>query len=111
MRKNKVKQKRNKNSEFQCLNMDELAMMQDDSLCELVRNLEHSIEHENDTQWYEIELSYVKREQQIRRSRISAHNEYLKQLSLEDEAERKLEETLPYADLDNSAFIFWNRFV
>jgi uncharacterized small protein (DUF1192 family) len=60
------------------INMDDLALMSDDelsqraSLCENERNRTW-----NQAPW-EIEIAYVRREQQIRRTGTDMHQEYLK---------------------------------
>lgn len=89
-------------------NIDALATMSDDDLGSLTRRLWDDREKvldssaRFDTRPWDEELSYVKREQQIRRQRHEAHEKWLKELELEHSRQ---EINLPTADLDNSAFV------
>lgn len=94
------------------LNMDELAMFTDDILLEKLQTLEAErdrvLEARQDPRLWEIEAAYIRREMQLRRTRHIQHNEYLQQLDREAQEAAALENKYPVADLDNSAFMFFN---
>lgn len=96
------------------INMDDLAIMQDDELAELLHSL---IESRNtvfkarsgSTRFLEEEICYAKRELQARRKRRELHDKFLKDQELESETAKLAEDQLPVADLDNVDFVqAWN---
>lgn len=93
------------------INSDVIALMTDDELYTRLISLESeraaAISLRLDPKLWEIEASYVKREQQIRQERIRQHDEFLLSCS-EQEQFIEDEERYPVADLDNRAFMFWN---
>lgn len=90
------------------IDMDTLATMSDEELMERFKSLDAdmaSVAHEDydATKPWEEELSYVRREQLIRRGRRDAHERYLSRLDNDHYSES--EASLPVADLDNSSFL------
>lgn len=87
--------------------IDVLNLMLDEDLISRLRALDEDrnkvIEERGETRPWDEEIAYVRREQQLRRTRREAHMEFLRQ---EQEAFEKLEASLPVADLDNSAFVY-----
>jgi hypothetical protein len=88
------------------VNVDDLAVQSDDELINWLRILEDDrvkvLEACLEPKQWEEEISYIRRELQIRRARREAHDNYVKQF------ERKFvesEEDLPVADLDNTYFL------
>lgn len=67
----------------------------------LNEGLDSSTRYGHDVQPWEVEIAYVRREQQIRRQRREAFDVYVN--GLEHDYDRS-EAGLPVADLDNSAF-------
>lgn len=94
------------------LNMDVIATMLDDELMERLRNLEierdRVLEGRRDPQPWEVEAAYVRRELQLRRQRHAIHEQYDAELAREAREAQRQEDRYPVADLDNSAFMFWN---
>jgi ElaB/YqjD/DUF883 family membrane-anchored ribosome-binding protein len=92
--------------------MDLIGTMTDDELLERLRMLEADRERVLDARFdpaaWEIEAAYVRRELQLRRTRHNLHEEYLQQLDYEAREAQRMEDRYPVADLDNSAFMFWN---
>lgn len=88
-------------------NMDALAVMQDDELLQRLRGLEdgrlQAFDSHIDTRPWEEELAYVRREQQLRRRRREAHEEYVRRV--EDEY-ALVESQLPAGDFDNLAYVY-----
>lgn len=93
-------------------NMDELATMTDDVLVERLRSLETDrekvLDAKCDSRQWEVELSYIRRELQLRRTRHFLHEAYLNGLDREAADQARLENQYPVADLDNSEFMFFN---
>jgi hypothetical protein len=94
----------------QQVNMDTLGGMSDEDLINHLRSLHEGLDHAYETRGnsrlWEEEIAYVRREQQIRRERRAAHDAYIRTL----EREFAISEAgLPVADLDNSAFLEFNR--
>lgn len=96
----------------QVINMDEIAVMSDETLLEKLRGLEADrdkvMEEKYDTHLWEVEAAYVRRELSLRRTRHNLHDDYLRSLEREAQELLALENRYPVADLDNSAFMFWN---
>lgn len=92
------------------VNMDVLAAMSDEELNTHLRSINEVMdtvyEHRIDARSWEEEIAYVRREQQIRRARRESHEKYVRQLEREF---TESEAGLPVADLDNSAFLEFNR--
>lgn len=88
-------------------NMDDLAVMLDEDLIGRLRSLEdmknQAYEAHVDTRPWEEEIAYIRREQQIRRTRRDNHMDYVRKY--EDEFNRS-EASLPAGDFDNSAFVY-----
>ena len=90
--------------------MDALGGMSDEDLINHLRSLHDGLDHAYETRGnnrpWEEEIAYVRREQGIRRDRRAAHDTYIRTL----EREFAISEAgLPVADLDNSAFLEFNR--
>lgn len=89
-------------------NIDTLATMSDDDMMSLSRRLHDDRDKvldasvRLDTRPWDEELAYLKREQQIRRSRHEAHERWLREQEIEHSRQ---EINLPTADLDNSSFV------
>lgn len=93
------------------VNMDDLAVMTDDVLLDRLRSLEASkerMESRADAKPWEVEVAYVRRELNQRRQRHQLHDDYLHNLDLEAAELAAIENSYPVADLDNSAFLFFN---
>jgi hypothetical protein len=91
-------------------NMDDLSALQDE---ELIRRLDtlhegrgHFLKARTSAQPWEEEICFIKRELQLRRGRRAAHDEYSKQVDVDNRASQRDEKWLPAADLDNSKFMF-----
>ena len=93
-------------------NADELGIMVDEDLIAKLHALEAErdkvIDAKCDPRPWEEESCYIKRELQIRRHRRELHDEYLRELDRENEEAKRLEDSYPVADLDNSAYMFWD---
>jgi len=89
--------------------MDVLGTMQDEDLVLRLRalNEDHARAYESgrDTYPWEVEIAYVRREQQIRRIRRDNHAEITRLAEIEF---RRLEESLPVADIEqnNAPFVY-----
>jgi len=87
------------------VSMDVIAYMSDDDLVLRLRSLEEDMsrvfEARMDTTMWEVEIAYIRREQQLRYRRHPIHVAYMNRLSREF---MESEIGLPVADLDNSAF-------
>lgn len=85
---------------------DQLALLSDEDLMLRHRHLEddrHKVLNAGlDVRLWEDELAYVKREQQVRRERRTAHEQYV--AGLDADYQHRPESSLPVADLDNSCF-------
>lgn len=88
------------------VSVDVTAVISDDELVNRVRYLEddrqRAVDANVDPKPWEEEISYLRREMQIRRGRREAHDNYVKMLEIELARE---EANLPVADLDNSRFL------
>jgi hypothetical protein len=88
------------------LNMDVMATMLDEDLVKRLCSLEDDrmkvLGSCDDSQSWEVELAYVRRELQIRRERRAAHERYVRLIEREHS---ESEANLPVADLDNSYFL------
>ena len=86
---------------------DVLGAMLDEDLVVRLRALDDDkgkvYESHLDTRPWEEEIAYIRREQQIRRTRRDTHSEYVRKA--EDEFAR-IEASLPAGDFDNSAFVY-----
>ena len=86
--------------------IDVLATVSDEEMINRLRSYEESrqrvIDNHQDPRPWEEEISYIKRELQIRRSRRDAHEQYVKKLEQEYS---NCEKNLPMADLDNTNFL------
>jgi len=86
-------------------NVDELGIALEEDLFASLRSLEEGrqkvIDVHMDPRPWEEELAYVKRELQMRKIRREAHSKYLDMTDDYSESEANL----PFADLDNSAFL------
>lgn len=89
------------------INSDVLATMQDNELAQRYRTLDddrlRAQELGYSTQPWEVELAYVKREQQIRNSHRAIHAEIMRQEQLDF---HDSEASLPSGDMDNFAFVY-----
>ena len=89
------------------INMDVLSVMQDKDLATRHRDIDEervlAQEMGYSTLQWEVELAYIKREQQIRNERRQAHAEIT---AREYEEFYASEAALPSGDDDNSAFVF-----
>lgn len=87
-------------------NMDDLAVMLDEDLIVRLRELEddksRAYDAHVDVRPWEVELAYIRREQQIRRNRRDAYAEYVRLLNEEEQNEY----LLPQGDFDNSAYVY-----
>jgi hypothetical protein len=90
--------------------MDDIAALEDADLMFRLRSLEESRERAigsyGDPAPWEVEISYHRREQQIRRVRRERHEAYVRAYEQDNGVS---EYDLPSADLDNSAFLEFNR--
>ena len=88
------------------VHIDDLGIALDEELFSMMRSLEDDrqkiIDVHMDPKPWEEELAYVKRELQVRKVRREIHSNYLVQFE-QDHSES--EANLPFADLDNSAFL------
>ena len=90
------------------IDIDTLGTMPDEDLVIRMRMLESDMNkvydagHVDARPWEE-EIAYVRREQQIRRSRRDAFIRYEREVQSEFEA---LERSLPAGDFDNTAFVY-----
>ena len=90
------------------VDIDVLGEMLDEDLSARLRELD--IERDRvvgakvDPYYWEVESAYVKRELQIRKIRRERHDVYLEELRQDEMRANALDASLPYADLDNSAF-------
>lgn len=89
--------------------MDHLGGMLDEALAARAHMLESErsrlVDGDDNPYFWEVELAYIRREQQLRRVRREAHEAYTRQIELEFAEE---ERCLPVADLDNSRFLELN---
>lgn len=90
--------------------MDVIGAMTDEELVLSFRALDEAREKVlsagGDTMPWEVEIAYLRREQQMRRSRRDLHEKWCRDV----EREMAIEEAmLPVADLDNSSFMFAGR--
>lgn len=89
------------------VNIDEISVMLDEDLNARGRALEEArnkaLEARTDTRPWEEEIAYVRREQQIRRTRRESHAEYVRKV---EEEFAQAEATLPAGDFDNMAFVY-----
>lgn len=92
------------------INTDDLAIMTDEQLFATFRALDaartEAFNAIQNTQSWEIELSYVKREIYNRRYRRQLHEEFLVRQDADAVLQAAQEHLYPVADLDNSEFIF-----
>lgn len=88
------------------VNVDELGVALEEDLFSSLRALEDDrqkiIDVHMDTRPWEEEIAYLKRELQMRKIRREAHSRYLEQT---DQGYSESDANLPFADLDNSAFL------
>lgn len=88
------------------VDMDSLGAVPDEELITKLRNLEEQRSNimyaSLDPKAWEVELAYIRRELQLRRSRRDAHDRYIRTIEREFQ---ELEASLPVADLDNSYFL------
>lgn len=88
-------------------NMDDLSTMLDNELVQRWRALDEdrqrALEQGVSPQPWEVEIAYVRREQQIRRERREAHAEITRR---EQEEFYNDEAGLPPGDMDNFAFVY-----
>lgn len=95
------------------ISIDVLGTMQDEELIKRLdtmydgRNAAFKNRRASVTPW-EVEISYVRRELQLRRERRQAHDAYVKEVDAEHKASQQAEKYLPSADLDNTKFMFLN---
>lgn len=89
------------------VNIDDLGVMLDEDLILRLRALEDArgkaLEAHVDPRPWEEELAYVRREQQIRRTRRESHSEYVRKA---EEEFARIEALLPAGDFDNTAFVY-----
>ena len=90
------------------IDIDVLGSMQDEDLIHRLRALEEDrtralADGRYDPRPWEVEVAYVRREQQIRRLRRDTHAEWA--WRIKDEFDR-LEASLPNRDDDNTAFVY-----
>ncbi len=92
------------------ISMDDLAVLTDDALIDRLRMLDSTRDQldRNSVRPWEVEIAYVRREFQLRRYRHQLHDDYLRYLDREADELLDLENRYPVADLDNSAFMFFN---
>lgn len=87
------------------IDFDALSIMLDEDLNSHIMALEDARDQVSisnlDPQQWEIEVAYARREQQLRRTRKIAHEQYLRALDQESNFDDR---DLPVADLDNSRF-------
>lgn len=91
--------------------VDDIAVFTDEELLERVKSVETQRTDAlrncvSDLVPWETELCYLRREMQLRSQRRHLHERYLQECSVEAERARRLEEALPWADLDNSEFVY-----
>ena len=91
---------------------DELGVMPDDDVMNRLMTLEDErmkvLENRIDPYLWEVEIAYARREWMMRRQRHALHENYLQLQEQEQNESQRLENTYPVADLDNSAFMFFN---
>ena len=89
------------------ISSDVLGTMQDEDLILRLRAMDEdrirAYESGRDTRPWEEEIAYVRREQQIRRTRRDTHAELTRAAQIEYE---RTEAGLPQGDFDNSAFVY-----
>jgi hypothetical protein len=87
--------------------IDDLGVMLDEDLIVRLRALEEGknkgYEANVDLRPWEEEIAYIRREQQIRRTRRDAHAEWV---SKDAEEFARIEASLPAGDFDNTAFVY-----
>lgn len=70
------------------LNMDDLGYMQDEMVDERAYRLENErnriLSSGRDAYLWEVELAYVRREQQLRKTRAEMHQDYLRKFNVEN---------------------------
>lgn len=91
----------------QRVDIDVLAGMSDEDLVTRFRAIDddriRAFESgRDDTAPWEVELAYVRREQQIRRGRRACHTEFMRR----SDEEFRLQQLLPAGDFDNFAYVF-----
>jgi len=91
----------------QVYDIDMLSTMLDEELSDLVHSLENDrmivLEARFDPRFWEEEVAYARREQQLRRNRRESHDRYL---SLCVDQSDVSEDDLPQGDFDNSAYVY-----
>lgn len=89
------------------ISTDLLGTMQDEDLLLRLRALEEdcnrAYESGRDTYPWEVEIAYVRREQQIRRGRRDVHARLTAAAQVEFD---RIEAALPQGDFDNSTFVY-----
>ena len=89
------------------INIDVLSTMLDEDLMVRMRQLEEDrykvTDLGMDAKPWEEEVAYLRREQQVRRSRRDAHSDYVRKSESEF---NRAEWGLPAGDFDNSAFVY-----
>ena len=89
------------------MNVDDLGMMLDEDLMIRLRNLEDDKGKvclaSQDTRPWEEEIAYIRREQQIRRCRRDAHQDYLRKT---DGEYNQSEVGLPSGNFDNLDYVY-----
>ena len=89
------------------INIDVLGVMLDEDLITRLRSLEddknQAYENHQDLKPWEEEIAYIRREQQVRRTRRDKHSEFV--TKAESEFVRS-EVFLPAGDFDNSNFVY-----
>lgn len=87
--------------------IDVLGAMLDEDLIVRLRALEDekgkAYENHQDLAPWEVEIAYIRREQQVRRSRRDNHADYVRKA---EEEFARTEAGLPAGDFDNSAFVY-----
>lgn len=87
--------------------MDELGVMLDEDLNSRLRTLEDdknkAYESHFETRVWEIEIAYIRREQQMRRIRRDFHFDFERKTKEDFD---RLEASLPAGDFDNTAFVY-----
>lgn len=89
------------------VSMDDLGVMLDEDLIVRLRSLEEAkskaYESHLDLRPWEEEIAYIRREQQVRRTRRDSHAEYVRNAEMEF---NRTEASLPAGDFDNTAFVY-----
>jgi hypothetical protein len=89
------------------VSIDALGAMLDEDLIVRLRALEEDkskvYDSHLDMRPWEEEVAYIRREQQIRRTRRDTHSEYVRKA---EEEFARTEASLPAGDFDNSAFVY-----